>query len=278
MPRAFSSGALSIWSKADASLRSGYLSCRTLVIAAVSVVFPWSMCPMVPMLTCGLVRSNLALATGFLSPCLRGRARALGAGGWCSGGAGATRPWPWRGSWLGSGIAPLLGPWTALRCLLSRRLRDDLLGHVRGDLGVRVEHHGVARPPLGAAAQVAHVAEHLRQRHQSLDDAGAGALLHRLDGPAAGVQVADDVTHVLFRGDDLDGHQRLEQGRAGLAGGLLEDHRAGDLEGHLRGVDLVVLTVDQRRLHADHRVPGEDAVLHGVLHAGVDRGDVLPRD
>src|SRR3954471_24704964 len=71
MPRAFSSGALSIWSNADASLRFGYLSCRTLVIAAVSVVFPWSMCPMVPMLTCGLVRSNLALATGFLSSWLR---------------------------------------------------------------------------------------------------------------------------------------------------------------------------------------------------------------
>jgi hypothetical protein len=27
------------------------------------VVFPWSMWPMVPMLTCGFVRSNLAFAT-----------------------------------------------------------------------------------------------------------------------------------------------------------------------------------------------------------------------
>src|SRR6476660_5802779 len=78
MPRAFSSGALSIWSNAEASLRFGYLSCRTLVIAAVSVVFPWSMCPMVPMLTCGLVRSNLALATGFLSSWLRRWCVALG--------------------------------------------------------------------------------------------------------------------------------------------------------------------------------------------------------
>ena len=41
----------------------GYLSWSTLVIAAVSVVLPWSMCPMVPMLQCGLVRSNLAFAT-----------------------------------------------------------------------------------------------------------------------------------------------------------------------------------------------------------------------
>src|SRR5919112_504511 len=282
MPRWRSSGALSIWSNADAWLSVGYLSCSTLVIAAVSVVLPWSMCPMVPMLTCGLVRSNLALATGFLSSWCRSRARTLG---WaCWGRAGTyparrvTRRSPRRCPWLGSGLAPRLGPWTALRCSLARRLRDDLLGDVGRDLGVRVEHHGVARPPLGAAAQVAHVAEHLRERDQSPDDAGAGALLHRLDGSAPGVQVADDVAHVLFRGDDLDGHQRLEQGRAGLARGLLEDHRAGDLEGHLRGVDLVGLAVEQGCLHPDHGIAGEDAVLHRVLHALVDRRDVLPRD
>src|SRR5512138_2881891 len=32
------------------------------VIAAVSVVFPWSTCPIVPTLTCGLLRSNFSLA------------------------------------------------------------------------------------------------------------------------------------------------------------------------------------------------------------------------
>src|SRR4051794_221948 len=247
MPRAFSSGALSIWSKADASLRSGYLSCSTLVIAAVSVVLPWSMCPMVPMLTCGFVRSNFAFATVGSSP--RGYAvvRALG---W------AVQGWG----------------------LLARRLGDDLLGHVGRDLRVAVEDHRVAGPTLGAAAQVAHVAEHLRERDQGPDDAGAGALLHRLDDPAPGVQVADDVAHVVLGRDDLDGHQRLEQGRVGLARGLLEDHRAGDLEGHLRGVDLVVLAVEQRGLDAHDRVAGEDAVLHGVLDAVVDRGDVLLRD
>src|SRR5690242_20576168 len=166
MPRAFSSGALSIWSKADASLRSGYLSCSTLVIAAVSVVLPWSMCPMVPMLTCGFVRSNLALATGFLSSWISRGARTLG--------------------W--AGCAERGGP-AARHRSLSGRLGDDLPGDVGRDLGVRVEHHGVARPPLGAAAQVAHVAEHLRERDQGPDDAGAGALLHRLDDPAPGVQV-----------------------------------------------------------------------------------------
>src|SRR5215208_3686483 len=32
-----------------------------MVMAAVKVVLPWSTCPIVPMFTCGLVRSNFAL-------------------------------------------------------------------------------------------------------------------------------------------------------------------------------------------------------------------------
>src|SRR4029077_5505349 len=38
------------------------LSDDTLVRAAVRVVLPWSMWPMVPTLTCGLLRSNFSLA------------------------------------------------------------------------------------------------------------------------------------------------------------------------------------------------------------------------
>src|ERR1044071_3907373 len=60
MPRAFSSGAASIWSYALAS--PPYLAASTDVIAAVSVVLPWSTCPIVPTFTCGLVRANLPFA------------------------------------------------------------------------------------------------------------------------------------------------------------------------------------------------------------------------
>ena len=38
------------------------LSADTLVSAAVSVVFPWSTCPIVPTFTWGLLRSNFAFA------------------------------------------------------------------------------------------------------------------------------------------------------------------------------------------------------------------------
>src|SRR4051794_17578011 len=62
MPRWRSSGALSISSKATAVPPP--CSASTFVIAAVSVVLPWSMCPMVPTLTCGLFRSNFCLAIG----------------------------------------------------------------------------------------------------------------------------------------------------------------------------------------------------------------------
>ena len=65
MPRSFSSGALSMSSKLVAFVPVP-ASDSTFVMAAVSVVLPWSTWPMVPMLTCGLFRSNFALAMFFL--------------------------------------------------------------------------------------------------------------------------------------------------------------------------------------------------------------------
>src|SRR5882672_841984 len=61
IPRSRSSGALSIVSKARYS--ASPFRARYLVIAAVRLVLPWSMWPIVPILTCGLVRSNFFLAT-----------------------------------------------------------------------------------------------------------------------------------------------------------------------------------------------------------------------
>ena len=61
MPRAFSSGALSIESKLE-NETEGLLSARYFVIAAVSVVLPWSTWPIVPTFTCGLVRSYIRRA------------------------------------------------------------------------------------------------------------------------------------------------------------------------------------------------------------------------
>src|SRR5215471_8295252 len=254
MPRSFSSFALSICSKGVKGLTSGIFSCSTRVIAAVSVVLPWSMCPMVPMLTCGLVRWNFAFATGVSS--LRA----------------APPQWVWSVSWF------LYVCYCAPRSLLAARLGDDLLGDARRHLGVGVELHAVVRPALCLATQVPDVTEHLRQRDESLDHPGPGSFLHGLDLAAPAVQVADHVAHVVIGRRDFDAHHRLEQHRTGLRGCLLEGHRAGDLEGELRGVHLVVGPVGQRHLDVDHREPGQHAELGGFLAPGVHRRDVLPRD
>src|SRR3954471_8771846 len=72
MPRSRSSGALSIVSKARYS--ASPFRARYFVIAAVSDVLPGSMWPIVPMLTCGLVRSNFFLAICLLpGSCPSGR-------------------------------------------------------------------------------------------------------------------------------------------------------------------------------------------------------------
>src|SRR5690606_16677875 len=57
----------------------------------------------------------------------------------------------------------------------------------------------------------------------------------------------------------------------GFGHGLLEPHRAGDLEGHFGGVDVVVLAVEQTHAEVDHRVPGEVASTARFLDALLDR-------
>src|SRR3954447_17743514 len=73
MPRCRSSGALSISAKLLTCPPPPFLW-RTLEIAAVSVVLPWSMCPIVPTLRCGFVRSNFCLAISLSSFGLGSRA------------------------------------------------------------------------------------------------------------------------------------------------------------------------------------------------------------
>src|SRR4030042_379517 len=86
IPRSFSSGALSIESKVLSSTSIPWLF-KHLVMAAVSVVLPWSTWPMVPTFKCGLVRSNFSLDTGvFLSASIK-----LGLAGFLQYGLGNAR-------------------------------------------------------------------------------------------------------------------------------------------------------------------------------------------
>src|SRR5215831_19619145 len=113
---------------------------------------------MVPMLTCGLVRSNFAFATGVLLKDFLVRRAPDAQAAWFSRLCGASGRWPQDrcvhvrsslGLTRSARSPPSLGliarqdgfaRWRSL----PRRLRDDFLGHVRGNLRVRVELHAVA--------------------------------------------------------------------------------------------------------------------------------------
>src|SRR6478752_330355 len=142
------------------------------------------------MFTCGLVRSNLALATGSSS----GRS-CRGSGHWFAtgllrGSLHLSREVRWICMKLWKGCR---GP---PRCSGPRHpelvglLLDDLVGHVARNLGVAVELHGVDGAARRLRAQVADVAEHLGERDERAHDLDAGGVLHRLDLPATRVQVA----------------------------------------------------------------------------------------
>ena len=145
----------------------------------------------------------------------------------------------------------------------------------------------------GAAGMLLILGRGGKERIGPLSTAAGGALGESLDSGAAHAQARDRLTQAeieeefgdllfavvnLARHLDVDAHDGLEQHRVGDNGGVLERHRTGHLEGHLRGVDLVVRTVEQGRLNIDHRVAGDHAVGDLLLDTLVDRVDVLARN
>ena len=99
-----------------------------------------------------------------------------------------------------------------------------------------------------------------------------------LDHAAAGVEVADNVAHVLLGNDDNNLHDRLHDDRISLAHSLLECHGTGDLKGHFRGVNFVIRTIVQRDLHVNNVVASKYAGQHGALDTLVNSRDILLRN
>src|SRR5579883_2576363 len=109
-------------------------------MAAVSVVLPWSMWPIVPTLTCGFLRSNFCLAICPATPWSRAGPPRVRHGG---------RPPPSPACAASSPPAPLAvgilpprpGPGEPRRALLSACPGDDLPRDRLGHLVVGVELH-----------------------------------------------------------------------------------------------------------------------------------------
>ena len=130
----------------------------------------------------------------------------------------------------------------------------------------------------GDGTQGGHIAEHLRQRNHSLDDTStATSLVHTLNQTTTLVQVADNVTHVLLRRNNLYAHDRLHEDRTSHRAELLEGLVSDQLEGELIGVDRVEATVGERDLQTRHREATEHTIGEAVAEALLNRGDKLLR-
>src|SRR5436190_1642606 len=155
---------------------------------------------------------------------------------------------------------------------------DDFLGYILWGRLVREKLHRVARASLRHRPHLRGVAEHFRQRHVRANDLRARTLFHLLDLSAAARQVTHDVAGVVLGRHDFDVHDRFLDDRTGFLRAFLIRHRAGDLERHFAGVDVVERAVIQNRANARHRIAGHDAALHRFLDALLGRLDELARD
>src|SRR5688572_18718881 len=236
MPRAFSSGALSIWSYAMNV--PPCFAAITFVNAAVNVVLPWSTCPIVPTFTCGLVRANFSLDTAVTS-------------------------------------SYLLGPIAPDIRRSGGAIFDDMLADVRRRVGVLREFHRVRGAALAQRAQRRRITEHLRERDARAHDLRRRRVLDRLQHSAPTAQVAADVAHVGLGRHDLDVHDRLEQRRPCLAHAFLETRSAGQLERGRARFEAAVRAAEQRDFDVRDGIARDDAGGHLPAHAFVYGRDGL---
>ena len=131
---------------------------------------------------------------------------------------------------------------------------------------------------LGERSKVGSISKHTREGNLSCDHTGPPPVFSFRCLASSGVKIAHDLAHKLFGGDDLDRHQGFKKNRAGSPGTFLETDRTGNLEGHLRGIDIMVRSVDERNLDVDHRVPRQDSSLHRLFDPFLNSGDELLGD
>ncbi|KFM83885.1 hypothetical protein DJ90_5581 [Paenibacillus macerans] len=130
---------------------------------------------------------------------------------------------------------------------------------------------------LRTGAKRGRVTEHFGKRHFGTDNLRAATGIHTFDPTTAGVQHTHYITHVLFRNSYFNFHNRLKQNRITFVLGRFERHGTGDFKRHFTGVDIVVGTVDDRRLHVHYREAGKNTVLHRFFDTLLCRTDIFSR-
>ena len=102
-------------------------------------------------------------------------------------------------------------------------------------------------------------------------------MFHTEDAATAAAEVAHDITHVIFRDDDVDVVNRFQEDRFSFRYGFLEGLGGSDFEGHFRRVDGVIRAIGQRDFDVDHGEAGDEAFFQGFADAFFNSRDVLFR-
>ena len=105
------------------------------------------------------------------------------------------------------------------------------------------EFLGEAAASLRDRAEVEREPQHLRLGHRGPNLLIAVVGLRAHDLAAASVEVGHDVAEILLRDSDLRLHDRLQEHRSGVQRALADSDGPCDLEGHVIGVNLVVLPI-----------------------------------
>src|SRR5262249_26178025 len=101
--------------------------------------------------------------------------------------------------------------------------------------------------------------------------------IHAENTASARTQVARDVAHEFNRRGDGDLDDGLEQARPRFKHGLVNGKMRGNFEGHFRGVDVVIRTIEKLNDDIPPRKARDDAAMEGFFAAFVHGGNVLPR-
>src|SRR5690554_3579028 len=130
---------------------------------------------------------------------------------------------------------------------------------------------GIYTSTLGLASKVCGISKHFGQWNESTYDLHISSRFHTFDSATSGVQVSDDVSHVIFRYGDLDFEDRLQDHWIRFFAAIFESHGSCNFKCHLRGVDIVVGSVYQSGSEVQYRIPGKYAIYHGFPDSLIDR-------
>src|SRR5580692_5107501 len=160
--------------------------------------------------------------------------------------------------------------------ILRSFLHHDI-GHVSRHFLVLGKLHGVVRAALAHGAHGCRVLKHFGERHLGSNHLARRTVFGADDLAAAPAQIADDVAVIILRHHDFHSHDGFEQYRLGLAESFLEADRAGDFEGHLVGIDVMVGAVEYGDFDIHDGIARDHPGLHRFLNALVHGGNVLAR-